>query len=317
MPAPRVAPLRTGSGAEAMNDESLASFGVPLANARGQPPGSRDGIFQERGRSSHVQYATGATAPAWFCQYRVIGVLSGLLPWPRRASSPFAVMPTQPGRAGGSHVWGEAATSLCMRYGGLLISVVPQSLKVFDWASVKLAAPAVWAVKSGDALTVPPMPDSSFREWVLPCMFGIWGTIGAASQRRMKSSELAVSPMMLIQNPSASGAARAELYRLRPLPYVVEMPHHTGRFALAAFACARTVLKNPANSAGVTWLAWSCTSNASAPAQAAPRVVRTYHSSRLSPVSFGRAVSGFPRSRPGVMMHLKAWACASAMKLPM
>src|SRR5260221_10191790 len=104
-------------------------------------------------------------------------------------------------------------------------------------------------------------------------MFGIWGTIGTASQRRMKSSELAVSPMMLIQNPSASGAARAELYRLRPLPYVVEMPHHTGRFALAAFACARTVLKNPANSAGGALVALACTPNASAAAQAAPTVV--------------------------------------------
>src|SRR5258707_5444970 len=58
MPAPRVAPLRTGSGAEAMNDESLASFGVPLANARGRPPGSPDAICEERGPSSHVQYAT-------------------------------------------------------------------------------------------------------------------------------------------------------------------------------------------------------------------------------------------------------------------
>src|SRR5258707_5400532 len=141
-----------------------------------------------------------------------------------------------------------------------MLWVVDDSINVFDLASVTLAAPAVWAVKSGDALTVPPMPDSSFREWVLPCMFGIWGTIGAASQRRMKSSELAVSPMMLIQNPSASGAARAELYRLRPLPYVVEMPHHTGRFALAAFASARTLLKNPANSAGGTCLAWALTS---------------------------------------------------------
>src|SRR5260221_545191 len=189
MPAPRVAPLRTGSGAEAMNDESLARFGVPLANARGRPPGSPDAICEERGPSSHVQYATGATAPAWVCQYRVIGGLSGLLPWPGRRRS--------------------------------------------------------------------------------------------------------------------------------PLPGVVERPHHTGRFALAAFACAGTVLKNRANSAGVTWLAWSCTSNASAPAQAAARLVRTYHWSRLSPVSFGWAVSVFPRSRPGVMMHLKAWACASAMKLPM
>src|SRR5258708_17144987 len=102
------------------------------------------------------------------------------------------------------------------------------------------------------------MPDSGLREWGLPCMFGIWGTIGAASQRRMKSSELAVSPMMLIQNPSASGADRAELDRLRPLPYVVEMPHHTSRFALAAFACARTVLKNPANAAEAPCLALSC-----------------------------------------------------------
>src|SRR5260221_8203453 len=303
MPAARVAPLRTGSGAEAMNDESLASFGVPLANARGRPPGSPDAICEERGRSSHVQYAAGAAAPAWFCQYRVMGVFSGLLRWPRRRSSPFAVMSTQTARPDGSHVCGHAATSPCMRYRRLLISVVAHSLKVFDWASVKLAAPAVWAVKSGDALTVPPMPDSSFREWVLPCMFGIWGTIGAASQRRMKSSELAVSPMMLIQNPSASGAARAELYRLRPLPYVVEMPHHTGRFALAAFDCARAGLKKPANWAGVTWLALACASNAAPPAQVAPRLVRTYHWSRLSPVSFGWAVSVFPRSRPGGMMH--------------
>src|SRR5258707_6710791 len=121
MPAPRVAPLRTGSGAEAMNDESLASFGVPLANARGRPPGSPDAICEERGPSSHVQYATGATAPAWFCQYRVIGVLSGLLPWPRRRSSPFAVMSTQTARPDGSHVCGHAATSPCMRYRRVLI----------------------------------------------------------------------------------------------------------------------------------------------------------------------------------------------------
>src|SRR5260221_2979170 len=98
MRAPRLAALRTGSGAEAMNDESLAGFGVPLANARGRPPGSPDAICEERGPSSHVQYATGATAPAWFCQYRVIGVLSGSVPPAKPGRHPFAVesTPTAP-----------------------------------------------------------------------------------------------------------------------------------------------------------------------------------------------------------------------------
>src|SRR5258708_2953690 len=210
MPAPRVAPLRTGSGAEAMNDESLASFGGPLANARGRPPGSPDAICEERGPSSHVQYATGATAPAWFCQYRVIGVLSGLLPWPRRRSSPFAVMSTQTARPDGSHVCGHAATSPCMRYRRLLISVVAHSLKVFDWASVKLAAPAVWAVKSGDALTVPPMPDSSFREWVLPCMFGIWGD---RKSTRLNSSHQIISYAVFCLKKKKNRGELAQLSR--------------------------------------------------------------------------------------------------------
>src|SRR5258708_38140387 len=147
MPAPRVAPLRTGSGAEAMNDESLASFGVPLANARGRPPGSPDAIGEERGPSSHVQYATGATAPAWFCQYRVIGVLSGLLPWPRRRSSPFAVMSTQTARPDGSHVCGHAATSPCMRYRRLLISRVGDHLTGVGRAPGELAPPGASAVR--------------------------------------------------------------------------------------------------------------------------------------------------------------------------
>src|SRR5260221_96358 len=141
MPAPRGAPLRTGSGAEAMNDESLARFGVPLANARGRPPGSPDAICEERGPSSHVQYATGATAPAWFCQYRVIGVLSGLLPWPRRRSSPFAVMSTQTARPDGSHVCGHAATSPCMRYRRVIVFAGGPTLQGVYCGAVKQAAP--------------------------------------------------------------------------------------------------------------------------------------------------------------------------------
>src|SRR5260221_8687607 len=152
MPAARVAPLRTGSGAEAMNDESLASFGVPLANARGRPPGSPDAICEERGPSSHVQYATGATAPAWFCQYRVIGVLSGLLPWPRRRSSPFAVMSTQTARPDGSHVCGHAATSPCMRYRRVPVTNVGHPfLMVFLWGGV-LASPTSLGGRSAGTL---------------------------------------------------------------------------------------------------------------------------------------------------------------------
>src|SRR5258707_11639997 len=158
MPAPRVAPLRTGSGAEAMNDESLASFGVPLANARGRPPGSPDAICEERGPSSHVQYATVATAPAWFCQYRVIGALSGLLPCPGRGISPFAVMSTQTARPDGSHVCGHAATSPCMRYRRLLVSVVGPPLEGLRRAGVEVAAPAVLAGEDRGGVTVAALP---------------------------------------------------------------------------------------------------------------------------------------------------------------
>src|SRR5258707_999338 len=158
MPAPRGAALRTGNGGGAMNDESLASFGVRLANARGRPPGSPDAICEERGPSSHVQYATGATAPAWFCQYRVIGVLSGLLPWPRRRSSPFAVMSTQTARPDGSHVCGHAATSPCMRYRRVLISVGGPRLIWVGLGAVEDGAPGGLAVENAAALPGAPQP---------------------------------------------------------------------------------------------------------------------------------------------------------------
>src|SRR5260221_8209606 len=160
MRAPRLAALRTGSGAEAMNDESLAGFGVPLANARGRPPGSPDAICEERGPSSHVQYATGATAPAWFCQYRVIGVLSGLLPWPRRRSSPFAVMSTQTARPDGSHVCGHAATSPCMRYRRSFVPRVAPPVEGWGWGAGGKAGPAGWVGGDAGALTRAAAPAS-------------------------------------------------------------------------------------------------------------------------------------------------------------
>jgi hypothetical protein len=56
---------------------------------------------------------------------------------------------------------GHAGTWVCTRYLRLEISAVPDSVHVFAWASAKLVAPAVCAVKVGLATTVPPMPLSS------------------------------------------------------------------------------------------------------------------------------------------------------------
>src|SRR5258707_1382773 len=92
----------------------------------------------------------------------------------------------------------------------------------------------------------------------------------------------------------------------RPLPYVTDRPHHTRLAGFAALACPRTVLKKPANSPGWAWLAWSWTSNRSPLfAHTAARLVRIYHWSRVSPASFGCAVSVLPRSRPGTRNTLK------------
>jgi hypothetical protein len=68
----------------------------------------------------------------------------------------------------GSHDWGHADTSPWCRYLRLEISAVPFSVHVLDCASVKLVVPGVWAVKSGDAAAVPPMPDSSWKAWIFP-----------------------------------------------------------------------------------------------------------------------------------------------------
>ncbi len=143
-------------------------------------------------------------------QYRRIAETTGRFPWFRRRSSPFAVTDTYTSLPDGSQPCGHDATSPCMRYFRLLISVVPYSFHAFDCASVNVAAPGVCTVKSGDALTVPPMPCSSLREWTLPCMFGICGGRGPAMMRRIRSRLSVVLPMMLNQNPSASGTSCAD-----------------------------------------------------------------------------------------------------------
>jgi hypothetical protein len=136
--------------------------------AIGWPAGSPDANAVARVRSSHGQYATAALKSVVFFQYRVIAEPRGLEDWPRRRSSPLPCTVAQIMVAVGSNRCGHDGISPWNRYRRLLSSAVPVMVHVLDWASAKLVAPAVCAVKSGDALTVPPIPDRSLNEWTLP-----------------------------------------------------------------------------------------------------------------------------------------------------
>src|ERR1035437_2245535 len=91
---------------------------------------------------------------------------------PRRRRMPLAVICAQTSVPVASHACGHAEHSPWKRYFRLLISAVPFSVQVFDCASANDVAPGAWAVKSGLALVVPPMPDSSFAAWIFPAIPG-------------------------------------------------------------------------------------------------------------------------------------------------
>src|ERR1017187_890947 len=98
-----------------------------------------------------------------------MALLSGLLePCDSRRPTPAAVSPTVTSVPVGSHDCGQADVSAWIRYFRLLISAVPFSVQVLPGASLKLVVPGVWAVKSGAAAAVPPIPLSSWAAWIFP-----------------------------------------------------------------------------------------------------------------------------------------------------
>src|SRR5258708_1766873 len=122
------------------NAEFCAQPGRPWLTFIGKPPGRPDDISSPD-RPSAGQYATGAPDPPRNCQYRVMALLMGLLPWPRRRSRPFAVKFTHTARPDRSHVCGHAAASPWNRYRRALILALPKSLNTLPCASVRVAAP--------------------------------------------------------------------------------------------------------------------------------------------------------------------------------
>src|SRR5258708_3078570 len=78
------------------------------------------------------EYARGRCGLLTLVQYRRIADTTGRFPWFRRRSSPFAVTDTYTSLPDGSQPCGHDATSPCMRYFRLLISVVPYSFHAFE-----------------------------------------------------------------------------------------------------------------------------------------------------------------------------------------
>ena len=173
-------------GADAANDEFDDSCTGPDTDMGG--PLSAEASWVAPARSSPGQYATGIREPVNRTFARYSAELSGCWVPPRRRSSPAAVRVTDTSRPDTSHACGHDATSPWSRYLRLLISPVPLRVHVFDSASVKLVAPAVWAVKSGPAFSVPAMPDSHRNAWIFPYTPGLLKSVSPEFQPALSAA---------------------------------------------------------------------------------------------------------------------------------
>lgn len=178
----RVAPFFVLGKASAPPRESSAAMSHP-DSASGRTPASGEYAPPASLPSSMGQYATRSGSEGM----RLRSVDSrAFWPWPRRRVTPEATTDTHTSAPDTSHSTGQAEISPVNRYSRSETFAPAGTVQVRPAESAHVVAPSTRGRKSGEATTVPLIPDRTSARWTRPASEEEFTTFGGA----MSSGEL-------------------------------------------------------------------------------------------------------------------------------